>query len=348
MVDKPFCMSSFLAFRYVEKRNINFTNKLKYRRPTLPKDSERILVRTAIDIHNAIAVQFAQIQKRYHKLGILLSGGMDSAILASYMQGCDAYTFRFLGGEFQKQELQRAEYYADYYGLRLHYIDIGWETVIRNLVPVMKAKGGPVHSIEPQIFQGAKQAKADGIDVMIIGDGSDYVFGGMDQLLSNDWTYDEFIKRYTYVNPEEVLKTPVNVNYLFEQYRTGTTIDYLSFLDTVATEESYGSYSNAFFAAGLPYYDPYERLKMAEPIDLNRIRNGESKYLIRELFKMKYPEFDVPNKLPMPRPVDQYFSNWKGPERAEFQTYIPISNYTGNQKWLIWCLEQFLNLIDSL
>ena len=34
------------------------------------------------------------------KLGIMLNGGMDSTILASYMRGADAYTFRFFGGNF--------------------------------------------------------------------------------------------------------------------------------------------------------------------------------------------------------------------------------------------------------
>ena len=51
---------------------------------------------------------------------------------------------------------------------------------------------------------------------------------------------------------------------------------------------------------------------------------------------------------PMPRPVDQYFKNWSGPTRPEFRKDIDMSRYTGNQKWLIWCLEQFLNYADSL
>lgn len=273
---------------------------------------------------------------------------MDSAILASYLPGCEAYTFRFLDGDYQKEELQRAETYANYYGLTLHYVDIGWSTVTDNLEPLMLSKGGPVHSIEPQICQGAKQAVKDGVDLMIIGDGSDYVFGGMDQLLSQDWTFDDFYDRYVYVEPEEVLKEPVSVRYLFERYRRGRYIDFLKFMDTVATEESYGSYANAFLVAGLDYFDPYEKLKMEEPLDLGRIRGGESKYLIRELFKMRYPDLPVPDKNPMPRPVDAYFAKWKGPTRKEFRDDIDICRYKGNQKWLIWCLEQFLDMADSL
>ena len=68
------------------------------------------------------------------------------------MKGCDAYTFRFLGGDFQKDELQCAEYYARYYGLKLHYVDIDLEIVEKNLDSLMRAKGAPINSIEPQIM----------------------------------------------------------------------------------------------------------------------------------------------------------------------------------------------------
>lgn len=348
MVDKNLSMSSFLALRYIEKPEVDFTEKLRYRHPSLPAENERILIHTAEDIGSAIDRQLSEIRGKYKKTGILLSGGMDSAILASYLPGCDAYTFRFLGGDFQREELQRAETFAKHYGLKLHYVDIDWNTVTSNLKMIMISKGGPVHSIEPQICQGARQAMEDGVDLMIIGDGSDYVFGGMDQLLSQDWTFEDFYHRYIYIEPEEILKEPVSIRYLFERYRNGDHIDFLRFMDIVATEESYGSYSNAFLVAGLDYFDPYEKLKMAEPLDLQRIRSGESKYLIRELFKLRYPDLPVPNKLPMPRPVDAYFANWEGPMRSEFKSGIDIRRYKGNQKWLIWCLEQFLNMVDGL
>lgn len=346
MVDKNFCMSSYLAFRYIEKKNIDFCTKYQYNHPRLLDDNERILVYSSEDIHLNIMRQLEEIQERYQKIGILLSGGMDSAILASYLPGCHAYTFRFMDGEYQKEELERAEFYAHYYGLKLHYVDISWDAVVSKLDHNMIMKGGPVHSIEPQIVLGALQAKSDGVDLMIIGDGSDYVFGGMDQLLSQDWKFDAFVKRYMYVDPFDVLVNPVSVQYLFEQYRKGEYIDFIRFLNVVATEESYGSYANAFFTAGLDYYDPYEHLKMAQPLDLTRIRSGESKYLIRNLFKMRYPDLTVPSKVPMPRPVDQYFESWEGTKRPEFKRNLNIRSFTGNQKWQIWCLERFLNISE--
>lgn len=134
---------------------------------------------------------------------------------------------------------------------------------------------------------------------------------------------------------------------VFEHYRLEENkIDFLSFMDEIATEESYNSYYNAFKTAQLPYVDPYANLKLYGMLDLERIRNGESKYLIRELFSMKYPELPVPEKNPMPRPVDLYFSNWKGPERPEFKKDLDMSCFTGNQKWQLYCLERFLNLYD--
>lgn len=249
MIDREFSISSFLALRYTEKRNVDFTEKYKYRRPEMPIDEGRIFVKTAQEISEALVGQIKDKIKKYKKVRIFLSGGMDSSILASYLQGIDAYTFRFLGGVYQQDELKRAEMFARKNNMKLHYVDIDWRTVTENLKSVMISKGGPVHSIEPQIYQGAKQDKADGVDLMIIGDASDYIFGGMDKLLSKDWEFDSFVKRYIYVDPFEVLKKPVSVRYLFERYRKGDRIDFVEILDKLSTQESYGSYNNAFIAA---------------------------------------------------------------------------------------------------
>lgn len=216
----------------------------------------------------------------------MLSSGMDSAICASYMRGCDAYTYRFLGGDYQKEELERAEYYAKYYGLTLHYVDVDWRTVERYVDVLMEAKAAPVHSIEPWILQAALQAKNDGIEMMVIGESSDLIFGGMDKLISKDWTFDEFVQRYTFINPFDALKNPVSMMYLYERYRKNEKyIDYLKFLNDVFSIESSSSYMNAFEVASMPYFDPYAVLIMAAPLDLCRIRSGEPKYLIRELMK---------------------------------------------------------------
>ena len=346
LIDRDYCASSFLAFRYIYDDNKDFAKSLYHRTYKQHVDDKKTLVKTAVDIDEALKKVFEKLEGK--KLGILLSGGMDSAILASYMTGSDAYTFRFFNGKFQCDELARAEVFAKEYGLKLHYVDISWDTVIKNIDIVMKNKSSPVHSIEPQICEAALLAKKDGIDVMVIGDAADYVFYGMDGLLSKDWLFDDFYKRMIYIEPSKVLNNPVDMHYVFERYRKGKYIDFIEIYNSIITDESYASYENAFASAKMKYIDPYELLKMADPVDLNKIRNGESKYLIRDLFKMKYPSIDVPEKNPMPRPVDEYFKNWKGPTRPEFKNGLDMSSFSGNQKWLIWSLEKFLNFIDNV
>ena len=159
-----------------------------------------------------------------------------------------------------------------------------------------------------------------------------------------DWLFDEFVDRYSYLNPFEILNEPVSMMPAFEKYRQGDYIDYIELMHEYTDIESYASYENAFKSGNMDYLDPYEELKMADPLDVSRIRNGDSKYLIRALFRLKYPDIPIPQKLPMPRPVDAYFRNWDGPKRIEFRNDINMNAYTGNQKWLMYCLERFLNM----
>ena len=343
MVDKNYCMSSYLALRYIADDDKNFYEGMQHKNIDIIPDEKKVLVKNADEIGASIKEQLNQFKDK--KCGILLSGGMDSAIVASYMAGGDAYTFRYLGGSFQKEELARAEYYAKYYNLNLHYVDISWETVLLYVDACMKNKCAPVHSIEPQIVQAALQAKNDDIEVMFIGNASDSVFGGMDKLLSRDWSFQEFIDRYIFINPSVVLKNAVDMCYIFKSYSSEKDkINYMAFLDEISVIESESSYYNAFVTAGMQYFDPYACFKMAYPLDLNRVRNGEPKYLIRELMAKRYPEIPVPEKNPMPRPVDMYFSEWKGPSRPEFKENLDMSQFTGDQKWLLWCLERWLEM----
>ena len=344
MTDKDFCLSSYMAFRYIWKDGADFCEGFQHKNYTPVADEERIAVHTSADIDAAIQQQFDDLYRKYDHIGILLSGGMDSASLASYLRpGSHAYTFNSPSGEFDA-DIERAKKYCKKYQLQHHLIDITMEDYEAYAPIVMHFKYAPVHSIEPQIYKAAIMAKQDGVELMIVGESADLIFGGMDKLISPQWDFDGFVKRYTFLDPALVLTHPVGQEELYERYRTGeTTIDYMRFMDEVFAVESSGSYLNAFGAAWMPYFDPYARLVMADPLDMDRVRNGEPKYLVRGLYAMKYPELEIPFKIPMPRPVDVLFKNWEGPKRPEFRSDIPMNQLTGNQKWQLWCAEQFLN-----
>ena len=347
MVNKDFCLSSYIGLRYIYRDDLDFFPNIKHRSFKLIDDEKKEMVSTVEDIDNAIGKTIDKLYNNHENIGVLLSGGMDSAILATYLKpGSNAYTFTSDKTDIYSLDVERAKKYCKKLNLNHHLIEISFGDYKKYTPIIMKNKGAPVHSIEPQIYKAAIQAKNDGIEVMVIGDAADYVFGGMDKLLSKEWKFDEFINRYLLLKPEDALVNPYNLTELFEQYRNGEYIDLMKFMYGPVTEESYGSYENAFYSANMKYVDPYEKLKMKEPLDLDKIRNGESKYLIRELFKIKYPETPVPEKIPMPRPVDYIFKDWEGPKRPEFRKDIKMDKLTGNQKWQLWCAELFLNLFE--
>ena len=118
--------------------------------------------------------------------------------------------------------------------------------------------------------------------------------------------------------------------------------NYLAKFDII---ESVNSYVNACQTAKIGFVAPFADTYLNKTLDLDRIRKGENKYMIREIFERLYKDFKVPDKIPMPRATDQWLRNWKGPTREEF---IPncAKNMTGDQKWLLWSLETFLNIME--
>ena len=75
--------------------------------------------------------------------------------------------------------------------------------------------------------------------MMFVGESSNLIFGGMDGLLAKDWTFDEFMDRYIFTKPEDVLVEPESMQYIFEWYRAdGDRIDFLKFMDDVFSIKS--------------------------------------------------------------------------------------------------------------
>lgn len=339
-------MSSFLMYRRVVSQDISFPNFLPPL--TIPLSWKKLEIFDSFQLmeHLRKVVYNATSDG---KAALALSGGIDSAILAKFMPyGSTVYTFKCVwDGGNTIDETEVAAIYAKECGLNHKIIEITWDDMVTLSPVLMEHKRAPLHSIEVQIYKAGLQAKEDGFTKMIYGESADVNYGGLSNILSRDWRVGDFIERYAYLKPWKVLKNP-KVDFspvlAYEQNGFVDVHRYLSEFDII---ESMNSYVNACQTAGIEFVAPYSDTHLAIPLDYNRVRKGENKYMIREIFHRLYPSLDIPSKIPMPRPTDLWLKNWKGPNRLEFLPNC-VEHLTGDEKWLCWILESFLNMADSI
>lgn len=345
MTDRDFCASSYLMYRYVFDESKSFSEGTKCNISDI--GFERSPVKNAVGLIAALRKSVNSACER-EKTALALSGGMDSAILAKMMpKGSKAYTFRcIVPGVKVIDESSIAAKWADICGLEHEVIDIYWEDIESVANKLMVHKGAPIHSIEAQIYIAAKRAKAEGFQNFIFGENADIIYGGMDGLLKKDWLYSEFVDRYTYIMPYRVLKNPRMDFSPYLEFEKDGYIDGHDFVNKYFRQEALGTYNNACETAGIHFVGPYAETVMDIPLDYKRVRNGESKYIIREAFDILYPGMHIPDKIPMPRPVNEWFANWRGPVRKEFIPHC-TDNMTGDQKWMVWALERYLDVLEE-
>ena len=75
MTNKDFCLSSYIAFRYIWRADMEFADGLHHKLIQLIPDEERIPVASANDIDREIQKQFDSLYELFPNIGILLSGG---------------------------------------------------------------------------------------------------------------------------------------------------------------------------------------------------------------------------------------------------------------------------------
>lgn len=344
ITDQCYCASSYLMYRMIADREKRFFDNANPR--FYDERFERKPMHSLSELEKSLRTSVEAACKG-GKAALALSGGIDSAIIARMMpKGSTAYTFRcVVPGIATIDEVEAAQEYASICGLRHQIINVYWENVKDHADILMRYKGAPIHSIETQIYEACLQAKNDGFETIIFGESCDLNYGGLSGLLSRDWIFGEFIDRYSYVKPYYVLKNfqlPIEplISYVAHGF-----FNVHEFCRGFFYQEAMGTYTNACDCAGLRLEAPYARTWYAEPLDLKRIRGGENKYLIRELFQKLYPSLSIPEKLPMPRPMNEWLADWEGPKRVEFLENC-IEGMTGDQKWMIWALERFLDLYN--
>lgn len=345
MIDKTYCMSSFLMYRTIADHNMAFSSRIVPRFFEASNDYNQI--HNSVELEESLRNSVKKVCQS-KKTALALSGGIDSAILAKFMpKGSIAYTFKcIVPGVKVIDETPQAAKYAKECGLEHRIIEIYWEDFEKYAPLLMIHKGAPIHSIEVQIYKAGLQAIQDDHEAIIYGESADLNYGGLSGILSQEWTVGEFIDRYSYVKPYHVLKEFQIVSEPITKYEKDGYINVHEFDRNFFFIEAMGSYSNACKVAGIELSTPYAETRMAVPLDIERIRRGENKYLVREVFSRLYPGWTAPAKTPMPRPMNEWLKDWKGPERKEFWPHC-VDGLTGDQKWLCWALERFLNMIDK-
>ncbi len=143
------------------------------------------------------------------------------------------------------------------------------------------------------------------------------------------------------------MKRPVAVVDIYESYRRENGFNVMGFLKVVHGLGIIQMFENAIHTGGCSLVAPFERLALDAPLDLQRIRSGEPKYILNEVFRAVCPGLEIPAKIPFARPVTQWLGGWTGPKRPEFRNGLSMADFTGEQKWQLYCLERFLDLLDK-
>lgn len=332
-------------FRAIHNEKVSFSKRKKPNIVNLAFD--RIPVNNSDDLIDALRLQVNEATAD-GMAALALSGGIDSAILAKFMpKGSMTYTFKCIVPDVNvTDETSAAARFAEINGLKNEIIEVFWEDMEAYAPLLMQHKGAPIHSIEVQIYKAALRAKQSGFTKMIFGENADIIYGGMDGLLSKDWLFGEFVNRYSYIMPYKVLKDNLLILEPFKEFENNGHIDGHHFINKYFRQEALGTYNNACQLCKVKFIGPFSKTYMNIPIDYVRIRSGETKYLVREAFSKLYPGFEQRSKIPMPRPMNEWMKNWYGPKRNDFWPHCSDC-MDGDQKWMIYALEQYMNILDA-
>ena len=342
-VDFDYCASSFLSLRTIYKKKKFYSTDRVFKKHF--SKWKRKGIYDSFQLEENLKKQVVRMCASYN-CALCLSGGIDSAILAKFMpKGSVAYTFKcVVPGIEVTDETEQAAKYASECGLKQKVVEIYWDDYIKFAPILMKHKGAPIHSIEIQIYKAALIAREDGFNALIFGESADVNYGGLSGLLSRDWNLSEFIERYSFVNPDIVLQSPKFDKRPFERHVLNNgVVDVHNFVRDVFFQESMNSYANACATAKVRFLSPFGRTFMIPNLDLDRIRRGENKYLVREVFNRLYKNFEIPSKIPMPRPMNEWLQNYEGPDSYIFKNF-DIKKFSGDQKWMIYCLDEFVKM----
>ncbi len=346
----PQAMSYYLGLRHLPVEGLEWIPGVA---PALPESIEST---RRVSSSTEILESLNDLMPRTTGTGILLSGGIDSAILAALAEpGTPCFTISF-DAPGAADESIAASTYASRWGHPHHIIRVSWDDYLTHTPMLMAHKKSPLHPVEVPLHVAAQHARGLGVQSLLVGNGADSTFGGMDKLLCPVWTYEQFIERYRFVDPALVLRAPMPIEDTFAPYRRKNEksgndgIAVQQFLREIHGQGIVQSFENAIGSAGVDIVAPYEAMIHDGELDLDRIRAGEPKYLLQQVFRDLYATSTVPTKIPFARPMDVWMADWDGAvDQPLFRGDVAehVETMSGDARFLVWCLDRFITQLNE-
>ena len=259
-------------------------------------------------------------------------------------KGTIAFTLKYKEVE-GVDEVQQARIYAKKFGLRLIEVPVTFQDVLDFQDDLMLQKGEPLSPIEIGLYKMAIRALDFGLENLITGLGADLCFGGLYNLLSKKWTNEEFVERYTFLNPSKVMKIDVEPYDFYQEYYAWPYFRLIDFMNEIYGVATIKYFNNAMKLANINLKAPYEYLHRDFDLDYERIRHGEEKYFLRELFKVRAGDIFVPRKYPLPRPLKAWNNHYGKIINQDIFYEDAYARCTKDEeRWLVYSADHYLYL----
>ena len=290
------------------------------------------------------------------KVGIFLSGGIDSSIIAILSKKLDinisAYTSFFTPSEkYSKFNLDYnfAKKLCDYLNIKLHRVNINTDDLVqkKELISALKKLDEPIANLNFfNSFLQSKKAKEDNCKVILTGDGADEIFGGYERYqkcnLANKFKFLKLIfpkikrlKNVNYNQLPEFFYNNLNISNENELFNS-------SFLRSMINTNSFKFFENNFKNQidcinffDLSYWITDEaNFKLDRSSMLNSIEARvpfQDKNLIKDYFSISFQEkvdlFNVKKQLKKLDFLPKYIKNrnkrgWFSPESIFLRDYL--------------------------
>lgn len=162
-----------------------------------------------------------------NQVGIMLSGGLDSSIIAyiaaKVKSNIFSYTIEFVGRQGPK-ESSFASYVSDIFGIRHRIIKVTQKEYIENMFELLESYNRPLvcwSAVNQYIL--SKEARKDGCDLLLSGLGADEVFVGYHKLGKSLTKFHKFKPQLENSEKYQNILNPSKIEMFHEYIFTGNT-----------------------------------------------------------------------------------------------------------------------------